>query len=157
MNKRHIGKDYNKLGSYLHTPTIKQQLNYSEKHKNLREFLKTTIEELRPLVDCCFDNNFGEVFTIECESCQKSIPLRKEGLAIKEKFSCLYSSCNMQYPVLDISEDNELIYEALHLNVPCSCGETNKININDLESLYVFNCMCGKKHFLKKDWFHNEQ
>lgn len=156
LKKNHFNKYYNKLGSYLHTPTLVQQVSYSEKVTKLKEFIVKVIEELRPLVECSFDSNFGMVFKIECDSCKENIYLRKESLSVNSVFICPKAECQTQHHVQKVDEDDNFIVIPRHFLLPCSCGRTNIINIRNHKDSYSLICDCGKNHLLQKAWHYQE-
>lgn len=156
LKKNYFNKYYNKLGSYLHTPTLAQQVGYSENINKLQKFIMKVIEDLRPLVECRFDSNFGIVFRVECCSCKEIIYLRRQSLNVDSVFSCLRSECQTQHQVLELGDDNTLNFIPRHFTLTCSCGKSNSINIRNHKESYSLICDCGKSHFLQKAWHHKE-
>lgn len=156
LKKTHFNKYYNKLGSYLHTPTLAQQPTYSENIIKLQKFIIKVIEDLRPLVECRFDSNFGMVFNVECSSCKEIIYLRKQSLSINSVFSCPKAECQTQHHVQSIDKDENFTFIPRQFILPCSCGRTNSINIRNHKDSYSLICDCGKNHLLQKAWNYQE-
>ena len=156
LKNNHFYKYYNKLGSYLHTPTLAQQPTYSEDIIKLQKFIVEVVEDLRSLVECRFDSDFGMVFKVECESCQEIIYLRKESLSVNSVFSCSKAECQTQYHVQKIDENDNFIVTPRQFLLPCSCGKTNSINIRNHRESYSLICGCGKNHLLQKAWYYQE-
>lgn len=152
LNKKHTNKFYNKLGSYLHTPTLEQQNKYPKNEAAFKDFIVNVIKELRPIVECDFDSDIGMIYKFNCNSCNEIIYLRKDGLKDKSVFTCYKSECQTQHHVRSIYKNGCIDIVPRQLTVECSCSRNNAVNVQSHKDSYSIRCNCGKNILLKKGW-----
>ncbi|EKO3629399.1 hypothetical protein M3926_003541 [Vibrio metschnikovii] len=156
LTSKHTKKIYNKLGSYLHSPTLLQQSDYYEKSKNLASELSNIVEELEPIIESSFDTNIGNIYSFECESCGDVIYHREHGLEVGKHIRCLKSECGMVYIVNEV-QGAEISSEPLQAKIPCDCGNTIFINYQKLKNPAQVNCICEKTYDIKQQWVFSER
>ncbi|EMY6778262.1 TPA: hypothetical protein ACVOYQ_004584 [Vibrio alginolyticus] len=156
LTSKHTKKIYNKLGSYLHSPTLLQQVDYYKKSIKLANELSKIVDELVPIVESSFDTNIGNIYSFECASCGDVIYHRAHGLDIGKHVRCLKSECGMVYVVKDV-QGTEISFEPLQAEIPCDCGNTTYINYQKLKDPSYVNCICGKVYDIKQHWVFAER
>ena len=70
---KEINKNYNKLGYYLHTPTLAKLSDYSSLSTKLHAYIEELISKLEPIVNCTFDSRLGETVHFPCMRCGHAI------------------------------------------------------------------------------------
>lgn len=156
LTSQHTKKTYNKLGNYLHTPTLLQQKDYPKKIANLASDLSKIVEDLAHIVESNFDTNIGSTYKFKCESCGEIIYQRSYGLEIGKQVKCLKSECGMLYIVDDI-QDNQISYKPIQAQISCDCGQTSFINYYKLKDNSHITCQCGKVYDIKQQWIFVER
>ncbi|MEZ8241946.1 hypothetical protein AB6C73_26215 [Vibrio splendidus] len=151
LTSKHTKKIYNKLGSYLHCPTLLQQHDYFDKCKKLASELSKIVDELSPIVASTFDTNVGKFYSFRCESCAETIYHRVHGLNVGKHVRCLKSECGMLYVVKEVN-GVEVDFKPLQAKIPCDCGHTTYINYMKLRDPSYVNCICGKVYDIKQQW-----
>ncbi|WP_187382871.1 hypothetical protein [Vibrio cholerae] len=156
LTSKHTKKIYNKLGSYLHSPTLFQQSDYYKKSIKLASDLSKIVEELAPIVESSFDTNIGKIVSFECESCGDAVYHRTHGLDVGKHVRCLKSECGMLYVVNEV-RGTEISFEPVQAKIPCDCGHTTFINYQKLKDPSHVNCPCGKIYDIKQQWVYGER
>ncbi|CAK1862033.1 conserved hypothetical protein [Vibrio crassostreae] len=156
LTSKHIKKTYNKLGSYLHTPTLLQQTDLNKKSARLASDLSEIIEDLTPIVESSFDTNIGQIVNFKCESCGDAIYHRTHNLEVGKHVRCLSSVCGMLYVVTEV-QGTQIRFEPVQVKIPCDCGHTTFINYLKMKDPSHVNCLCGKIYDIKQQWVYGER
>ena len=156
LKSQHINKIYNKLGSYLHTPTISQQKEYTKKSDNLKNELLIIFEDLSEIVSSKFDTNIGVIVTFSCESCGELIYHRQYGLEIGSHVKCPRSECGMLYVVEDIQGET-VSFKPVQAIITCACGKDTFLNYYRLKEGSHVKCECGKIYDVSREWGFKER
>ena len=156
LTSKHTKKTYNKLGSYLHSPTLLQQGDYLKKSRKLASELSKIVEELAPIVESGFDTNVGGIYKFECDECGDAIYHRAHGLDVGKHVRCLKTECGMLY-VVDEVQGSEISFKPVQAKIPCNCGHTTFINFQKLQDPSHVNCICGKIYDIKQQWVFGER
>ena len=149
---RWLRKTYNKLGSYLHIPTIKDQsLHNYERDRSLREYLSNTLEELEPIIQSNIDVSMANVDWFECAKCEAPIGINQKALENGKEVECLRPGCFARYR---INKDGERDY-SLRIQetvFPCGfCSEGVHIENRLIEIGFKFSCpKCQHAHQIKE-------
>ncbi|WP_293935464.1 hypothetical protein [Iodobacter sp.] len=156
LKSNHFKKTYNKLGSNLHTPTLLQQKDYSQKSSKLKTDLIKILNDLEPIVSSSFDENIGSVITFSCGYCGGRIYHRDSGLNIGVQVKCPNAGCGMLYAINAIQGGN-FTYEPVNVDISCSCGKTIPINYSCLNNPSHVTCACGKILDITQEWVFCER
>lgn len=130
-----IKKYYDRLGSYLHTPTIKQIKNdkipSKEKIQADCDGLATIIGEV--LSSTIFNFDFKRMMRWECTQCQSKIVRRVPD--DKKAFLVNCTKCSASYNI-QLTDEDSSHFIPLTKKVPCAnsdCQEITDIWINDIK------------------------
>jgi len=122
---REIKKYYDKLGSYLHAPTVHQIANDSQTSP---EKMRIRCEEIREILDKVlaspiYSVNFKISATIECSECGKPIVSRMPpDQAESQHVNCRDTKCPASYSVM-CESGNAVTWEPMQHEV--ACGNTD--------------------------------
>lgn len=144
-----INKTYNKLGNYLHVPTLKAQasLKSNINKQRLREDIKEIMDKLQPMVKSTFNASFAEVVTFPCDECQSLIPCNEKGLKKTGKAECLNPNCGAQFLALENSLNTWSFKFQYQIFACLKCNKENKIGKHKLKMGTSFDCDgCKTKH-----------
>ena len=144
-----IKKYYDRLGSYLHTPTLKQIKNNKtpskEKIHDDCDGLASIIDEV--LLSTIFDVDFKRTMDWECNKCHTKIVRRIHHE--REGFLANCIQCSASYSIKLLKEDTYQI-TPLTKRVPCSnssCRKTTDIWENDIKLNEQWECEhCNTKN-----------
>jgi hypothetical protein len=144
-----IKKYYDRLGSYLHAPTIEQVI---EKKGATPEKIKTRCNEIIEILDevlssPIFNVNFRSSSSICCERCQAKIVRRMPYEAKTVIARCI--ECSASYQLTSL-ENNKVEWMPLKHKVKCAektCGHINKLWVEEFKLDNSFSCSsCGKEN-----------
>ncbi|XOF34590.1 MAG: hypothetical protein ACL93V_04670 [Candidatus Electrothrix sp. YB6] len=126
LKYRWLAKNYNKLGSYLHTPSI----NQSDKQDNekIKNFLKKIIDHLTEVIEdtTLISTGLSEIIHFECQECKKPILINSEGIQKMEYVECRNENCKAIYNIKNKNGTHCLQIKCMQ--VKCDeCGNTLSI------------------------------
>lgn len=156
LKSYHLKKIYNKLGSYLHTPTINKQNEYSRNLKNLKAFLLEVMEELEPIIDSNIDSNLGSLIKFNCKICKYENYIFKNKLTNNPIYvNCINDDCNASYKFW-VDKKNEIQNELNAYEVKCACGKEVPLLMPDDKDEWGYSCECGLKYEFVKQWLYRQ-
>jgi len=146
LSLSNIKKYYDRLGSYLHSPTIEQV-----EHKKVAspEKIRARCKELIDIVTVVlsspiFNFNFSRKMDWSCEKCGNEI-IRRIPSGVKS-FSASCIDCNATY-VIESSDELNFHRKSKTNKVPCaspSCEGHTKLWVNDIKLGNKWGCLtCG--------------
>lgn len=151
LSLNEIKKYYNRLGSYLHAPTIEQVM---EKKGATSAKIKERCQEIIKILDKVlsspiFNVNFRVCTSNLCERCNTKI-VRRMPFEVKTVLAtCI--TCSASYQLTSL-ENNKVEWMPLKYNVKCAeqtCGHINKLWKDDLKLENSFLCSnCGRENQL---------
>ena len=142
---------YNALGSYLHTPTLRQ-IEEQKPHNiaKLRNRCKKIIEAIDVVLSSkVWSATFSNFGAIDCRQCGEKLR-RRIPLSIDcRQVECW--NCNASYWMRRLGK-RQVEFEAQQISISCvsrSCEETNELWKNDLQCGTTWDCgSCGKRQEL---------
>jgi len=146
-----IKKYYDRLGSYLHTPTIEQVI---EKKGATPEKIITRCNEIITILEAVlsspvFNVNFRNWSSILCERCNAKIVRRIPFEAKRITAKCIECSASYQVTSLD---NNKVEWMPIKYKIKCAkntCGHINKLWEEEKELNNSFLCsICGSENNL---------
>lgn len=149
LSLSNIKNFYDRLGSYLHSPTI-EQVEY--KKVSSPEKIRTRCKELIDIVNIVlsspiFNFNVSRKMDWLCEKCGNEI-IRRIPFDIKS-FSASCIKCNATY-VIESSDDLHFKRKSETNKVPCasaSCEGATELWVNDIKLGNQWDCLtCGVKN-----------
>lgn len=146
-----ISKEYNALGSYLHTPTIKQLKNGKtfDVVKSRERIEEVLVEIDRVLDSRVFHVNIRPTITVICR-CGFSVSRRESLLRKERQVTC--ANCHAVLGV-DIHNDEWHFFEFHHNFVCPECQRKNRFPAKELKDGANFTCdYCGALVGVEKDW-----
>jgi hypothetical protein len=141
---------YDALGSYLHSPTLKQ---LEEKGSLDINRLKERCEEIVAALDAVltsrvFNINFGNFTSIECMNSDCGRPIRKRHPHGVEVLAAKCYECNAEYEIT-ADANGEWLWRPMVEEVSCpseSCGEVIKLWKHEIKSGSHWRCQgCSNK------------
>lgn len=151
-----LGKAYNKLGSYLHVPTLRQgrrRSSYANLAK-LRSDLKAIADELEPIAASSLDASIAEVVEFECTVCSRPSVCNVKKARDRQKALCLNPHCRAEYHV-DCDAENSFSFTLIATRFEClACGDQTTCENRKLDIGFRFDCAkCGQAHELQtRQW-----
>ena len=150
-----LRKTYNKLGSYLHIPTLSSQAKNEniKTNKTIRAFLEETVGTLESIVKSNLDCNFARTISFDCAICNTTIVANVEGVKEIKTTQCLNSNCCAEY--YSSEENGEIYFKLQSLDFKClNCDNINAMELSKIEINTQFNCLsCNSKHtIISKNW-----
>ncbi len=121
VSLRDIKKYYDRLGSYLHTPTIEQgNLRKNSSSLKIRNRCEEIVSIVKNVVSSpIFNVDFRDKTTLECYECGseivRTIPPETEELQV----NCLQEKCLASYIVKKLP-DRQVHWEPMYDELPCS-------------------------------------
>lgn len=96
-----LKKHYNKLGFYLHVPTIAQKDSYvdSQETAKIKDYLLSIADSIRASADNLIDSNIAETVSAYCQECNQFIIRNVKSLEKNPIVVCTNSQCMAQYDV----------------------------------------------------------
>lgn len=154
---RWLRKTYNKLGSYLHVPSLVQKnKNQSNENKEIRAYLENVVNTLDPIVESSMDASIAQVVTYKCKKCGELIIANLEGVKRNNHLECLNHNCRAEYSIIQNKEGNPyLIF--VTTNFKCTeCDSIIKIENRNLKIGLIFICeKCGKCYeIITQKWIY---
>ncbi|MBU2871919.1 hypothetical protein [Colwellia sp. E2M01] len=157
LTLKEIKKIYNKLGYYLHTPTISKQNSYLSASQKLQTTLEKFIKRIEPIVNTTFDMRLGKTVSFECEDCKHKIYHNADTLKVGKAIRCLKENCGMMY-VCEEEIDGKYKFKPNQFVIDCECGESIFINYYKLKVPSHISCdKCKTKYNIDKHWAYNKE
>jgi hypothetical protein len=147
-----IRKNYSALGSYLHSPTLKQQTEIgTQNFDKLRERAKNLIEVLETVLSSEIWNvKFGPRLTTKCNWCGATIIRRVKGADKTWTIRCLV--CGGLHRATKDDEKRVKTYP-LNTRLRClseTCGEAFYIGSHEVRESAVITCpSCNEGHVIQ--------
>lgn len=115
-----IKKNYDALGNFLHTPSIKQvNLGKTHDEKKIKIRCKKIHKELgKVLSSTMWNSTFGPSSTLKCLRCSKPIRRRLNTLKIGDKTSVKCFFCQADYEI-EILKDQEVNWTPIQVDITC--------------------------------------
>jgi hypothetical protein len=146
ISLKEIREYYDRLGSYLHAPTIEQ----AAQGKGIPgEKLRKSCEELCSIIDSSLGSkvwnaDFKLTTSLDCEDCGTKIVRRVQ--AQQDQFEATCIECDASY-ILTRTSDNRFIWKANNLQVACAnpeCRENISVWRRDIAVDKYWKCKsCG--------------
>ena len=151
LSAKWISKQWNALGSYLHTPTIKQiKAGRAFDAEQLRVQLEGIFPEIDRVLEAnLFSINIREIITVTC-SCGFAVKRRESLLEKETQVTC--TNCGA---ILGAEQKNgEWTFFFLFHNYECpSCEKKNYFPAQKLSDGVEFTCDgCGALVGIERDW-----
>lgn len=139
LKYRWLAKNYNKLGSYLHTPSINQ--SNKQGNEKIKNFLKKTIGHLTEVIEdtTLISTGLSEITHFECQECKQPILINSEGIKKMEYVECRNENCRAIYHI----ENNNGTYclQIKRMQVKCDkCGNTFSIKNHKAKVGVEYKC-----------------
>jgi DNA-directed RNA polymerase subunit RPC12/RpoP len=147
LNLATIKRHYDALGSYLHTPTLKQLKNGAAiDHEKFRARCNVICKEVEATLETHIWNiNFGNFSEMPCVRCGHTVRKRINGP--NEIARCF--ECNATYEINEVTA-GQLSWRIIQKIVPCqatSCGKDMIFDDSAIEVGKTVNCPhCGTPH-----------
>lgn len=143
---------YDKLGYFLHIPSILQLSQHSKKLSDLRADLNNLIPKLEDLCSSNFITNLAPVITFKCKRCGSYNLKNKEAIKKKNVFICSEENCKVEYKYVD----NNGSPTFLLAQVICNCPDCNTQIVYDKHKLkegLIIKCKkCRKQLMFNRTW-----
>lgn len=143
-----VKKHYDRLGSFLHVPTLKMQRDPAglrNRYDSLRNTVETVVTLLEPAVASGFSGHMAELFDFECLGCeQRSLTnatvARTSGIA-----ACIH--CGLEHQV-KTREDGRPEFTHDFLSATCAnCSKDIPLPVGSMRVGMTFSCPeCGAVH-----------
>jgi hypothetical protein len=154
LSLKEINNIYNKLGYFLHTPTIAKQSSYLDDTKKLPLSLKDFIERLEPIVNTKFDMRLGNTISFECECCNNNVYHNADTLKLGKPIRCLSVDCGMMY----VYQGEGIGFKPHQFIVDCECGNSIFINYYKLKDpSHVLCKKCKTRYNIEKQWMYQKE
>ena len=139
----HINKHYDKLGNFLHVPTIRQRQQQKEiPHEKLRVYLSEVLEMLEGVSGEMLNANFAVVVNFKCSECHTLIIRNRDGL--KHDGCVVCPECKAQYIWKKLEDD---IWETELRTVRFICSACHTENFLEYHRLKPdMRVVCVKCH-----------
>jgi predicted RNA-binding Zn-ribbon protein involved in translation (DUF1610 family) len=137
-----LQKLYNKLGSFLHAPTVKEKATQSEvqtKAAELKSFLATLLTRLTEVCSSTIDGSLARVVTFDCVECGAVIMRNEESLKTNPSATCLSAQCQAEY-VVDLNGETPAFVLKVSAFECQKCKEVIRIANHKLKISATFKC-----------------
>jgi predicted RNA-binding Zn-ribbon protein involved in translation (DUF1610 family) len=151
-----LRKTYNKLGSFLHIPSVKTANNLSPSNisAQLRKDIENIIAELEPIVASPIDSSLASVITFQCSVCEDYVLINKDALQKRKCATCLNPNCSAEF-FAEEDDSCNFQFQLIATAFDCqSCGHSNLIENRKLKIGFRFKCdSCGEEYeFIQRQW-----
>lgn len=141
LTAREISKFYDKLGSFLHSPTIAQiqsgTTNTLDKMESACEDLMVVIEEV--LESTLFSSQSIETHTIKCHRCKKPVICYVPIGSLPKQLEVKCNSCNLEFDV-KIDEEGISLFTPIVCVGDCVCGKKLAVYRSDFKEGETVEC-----------------
>lgn len=152
MTIRFIRDTYDKLGYFLHIPSISQRSQHSKKLGDLRNDLESMIPKLEGLCSNNFISNLAPVITFKCKRCSKHNVKNKESLKKNNVVICIDENCKAEYIFIDNIGKPTFLLAQTACNCP-SCKTQFVLDKHKLKEEMIIKCKkCRKQLMFYKLW-----
>lgn len=151
LSYKWLNKNYNKLGSYLHVPSLKQ--NDKQSIEEIREYIDKTINYISSIIEetTLGGIGFSMISNFECQECKELILVDSEGLKKIKTLECRNDKCGAVYMVLNENEDYRL--QLAHTNVKCDeCGNVFWTANYKIKKGFKYECDKCNAQYVVKDF-----
>lgn len=143
-----VNKHYDRLGSFLHVPTLKMQSNpgaLRSRYDTLRRTLQDVISLLDPPVASGFSGHMAELFHFDCFGCQQRSITNARVATSSGKAACIH--CGVEHQVKVHADGTpEFIHDFLTARC-ASCDGDVPLAVGTLKLGMTFACpACGAAH-----------
>ena len=149
-----LKKHYNRLGSYLHAPTLSQdkERNSLQTYKKLKDYLGRLIEQIRESAENTFDSNVAVTVSANCQECGQFLIRNAESLKDNPIVKCTNTRCQAEYDVR--VEENASRWKLRTLDAECPVCKTKFFfGIHFLREGNTIKCVeCNQKYIIGKEW-----
>lgn len=151
-----LRKTYNKLGNFLHIPSIKNQCGdaISQEPNPLRKSLNEIIVDLDQIVASPLDSTLASVISFQCSVCNDYVLINRDSVRKTKRAVCLNQNCSSEFFATEDEEGNFNFQLMASLFKCLSCEHLNQIENRKLDIGYRFKCdNCGEEHeFAQRQW-----
>lgn len=153
INPKEMGKNWQKLGSYLHIKMPKNKSHHPEKSSSekLKSYLEDVIKYIDELSNTNIDAHFSPNVTFQCSRCEQTIVRNINLLKDGDVIQCQNNECIASYIVH--KEENEYKFEEFLIPLECKkCGKETLYHANDLLKIpytndFITKCReCSAQH-----------
>ncbi len=149
-----LRKHYNKLGSYLHTPTIskKNKTSTQQKSEELKKYLELIILPIEESTKSTCISNFAVTVSTHCQKCGELLIRNCEKVKKDPLVVCPNINCRAEYDVA-INNDGST-WQLRQLNLICpDCSSINYFDRHLLENGATIECFeCNQKFVFSQVW-----
>ncbi|RUO35097.1 hypothetical protein CWE14_03625 [Aliidiomarina soli] len=156
ISLQYIKKNYNKIGYYLHTPTLNKQAEYHEASTKLKRYLDKLVKELEPIIDCTFDSRMGIAAHFNCHDCGQSVYHNLETIKIGKNIRCLNEQCGKIYYVENYIDEKPLV-KPIQMKITCDCGNDIYVDQHKVKENTYIDCECGDRYLIDKRWVYRKE
>jgi hypothetical protein len=149
-----LRKTYNKLGNFLHVPTLASQASGAgrlQRPETLRAELEAIVQTLEPIVASTLDASLANVIDFKCSGCGDLVLCNRDGVEKTRRAVCLNPNCGAEFAARQ-NEAGEITVSLMATLFPCGkCGHETSIENRKLHIGYCFSCeKCGEEHELQE-------
>lgn len=147
FNLRWLRKTYNKLGSFLHTPSLKQNnKRQSINDEEIRRYLEKVVGYLSPIVERTMDASLCLTEIFQCKKCNAPIIVNSESLKFRKSLECLDPNCRAEHEI-KYKNGNYFINLTTSTFKCLKCNSDMPIENRNLTIGLEFKCKnCGTHH-----------
>jgi hypothetical protein len=160
FNLKWLRKNYNKLGKFLHLPTIKENINEETITSEMKSLLAEVIKVLEEIINqSTVDSAIAKVVEWVCIKCGSYLCYNLEGLKNHPDIICFNDDCKAEYYAIINSESNEPQIVLKKTDFECqTCGNKIEVENKNLKINYEFSCSnCHTKHTIfEKQWMYGK-
>lgn len=149
-----LKKHYNKLGYFLHVPTLAQQ-SKSYHHTDIKSYLESILPDIEAAASNTFDGNIAPTATYICKECDHHIVRNVESLRRNPIAICRNEKCKAEHHVTIIGNSSSWKLAELDFECP-ECKKKNHFGKHRLLEGQVIRCFaCSSKYVLSRRWYLN--
>lgn len=149
-----LKKHYNKLGNFLHFPTLEQQKTI-QTDEEIRTYLLEALSHVEEILQGNILGGWmGEIYQFECSICHEMIVGSKHKVETSKTIQCLNPQCEAEY-YAEFNTDSLPVFHLKASNFDCfECKEKIQIENRKLNIGLQFKCQnCGTLHeIVNRQW-----
>lgn len=152
-----LQKMYNKLGNFLHVPSVDAQKGSAflveKRLAELKSFLEQLIPRLQEVLASTIDGSLAQIVEFECTVCGDIIMRNLAGLKSNPQAVCLNPNCQAEY-FADCSSDPPAFILKVSYFECGKCKHPNSVENRKLAIGVTFKCSkCEALHvFVNRQW-----